>query len=147
MLSAATSASKFSGVGIEGFRPPGEGVVLVAQGGELAVFDDVGPVIDDPVAPCLLGGVGGPEAVDDGSGIGWSESEEFVDEVGLVGRCVGEVRLEFVEAVLDGGGVEFRRVGSVRRGGGRGARGEFRGRGPFARCQSVTRSGSSGWGP
>ncbi len=101
-------------VGVEGLWPPGEGVVLIAQGGELAVFDDVGPVLDDPVAAGLLGGVGAAEAVDDSSRL-QVRVEQLVDEAALVRWCGGEELLELVEAVDDGGGVEFGEHDRLRR--------------------------------
>jgi len=65
---------------------------------DLFEFDDVGPVGDDPVAPCVLGGRRGGEVFVD---LGRVEGgvDDPVDELPLVGGCGFEQLLQFVLAV------------------------------------------------
>ena len=74
--------------------PVGEGVVGVADAGEFGVFDDVGPVFEDPVAAGVLGVGGVEEGLVDVGG-GEVAGVDGVDDAGLVGW---------------GGGEEWRRV-------------------------------------
>ena len=67
--------------------------------GDLGVFDDVGPVLEDPVAALALGGKGLFEALVDVVE-GELAAGEGVDEATVIGRSGGEDGLELGLALV-----------------------------------------------
>ena len=73
--------------------------------GEFGVFDDVGPVFEDPCTPGVLGGVGVGERLVEVGGLE-SAVMQRSDDAGLIWWCGGEDLVEFGEASGGLGGVE-----------------------------------------
>ena len=94
----------------DGCGPVGEGVVGVADAGEFGVFDDVGPVLEDPLASLVLGVGGVAEGLVDVGGVEFAVVDGG-DDAGLVGWGGGEEWVEFGERFADGGDVERFGVG------------------------------------
>ena len=63
------------------------------------MFDDVRPVLEDPVASGLLSICRGAQCFDDVGEIVACGGEELVDDEPLIGRGSAEERVEFVESV------------------------------------------------
>ena len=79
----------------EGRWPVAEWACVVDDGGEFVVFDDVGPVLQDPVLPGRLMGSGVLEGVDLVGDVHVRICEEVVDDLALIGWGLREEFVEF----------------------------------------------------
>ena len=79
----------------EGRWPVAEWACVVDDGGEFLVFDDVGPVLQDPVLPGRLMGSGVLEGVDLVGDVDVRICEEVVDDLALIGWGLREEFVEF----------------------------------------------------
>ena len=84
----------------------GQWVLIGEQSRELVVFDDVRPVLEDPVASGLLPIYGGAQSFDDVGEIVACGGEELVDDELLIGRGSAEERVELVKPGTSVGSIE-----------------------------------------
>ena len=80
--------------------PVVEGAVCLVEAGEFGVFDDVGPVLEDPVTSAVLGGERLADGVVEVGGVQLA-GVEGVEDAGLIWRGGGEDGVEFVEPLAD----------------------------------------------
>ena len=76
------------------------GPCALVEAGEFGVFDDVGPVLEDPVTSAVLGGERVADGVVEVGGVQLAVVEG-VEDAGLIWRGGGEDGVEFVEPLAD----------------------------------------------